>query len=603
MFDLVQKNKTAVQVVLGLVSLGLVVGVGVGGYSAFQDGENFLAKVDGVRITEREYAEATKKQPVPDDMKPMVIDELVQRQLLLNEAQSLHMTVTAANLRELIAADKSFQTDGKFDPALYKDFLSKRGITAEDFEREQAENLSQWRLVGAIVQSGMISGATQERMKKILGERREVQLAKVGAEEFLKAVTVSDVEIKQYYDGHAAEFKVPEQVKLEYVLFTPADMPAMQLSDAEVQKYYDEHKQEISKEERKARHILLLAPQDATPAQKAELKKQAEALLAEIKQAPARFADVAKLKSQDPASAKNGGELDWYGRGAGLVKSFEDAMFALSKGQISNVIESQYGFHIIKLDDVRTKTLADARPEIEERLKSQKMQTAFQAQAEKFNDMVYQQADSLKPAADAFKLQIRKSDWFGREGGKERELASPKIVEAAFSDDVLKKKHNSEAIEVAPGALVAVRVVEHKPEQVSPLAEANSKIAEKLRFEKAVKKAQEEGALRLKALQSGQNPQLKWEASQEVMRGGRQQIQDAQLKEIFRAQTDKLPGYVGGEQKDQGFVIYKVVKVTPAEAPVTEVLQNMTMATLNHYLESLRKAAKVEIKPLASKRD
>lgn len=609
MFDLVQKNKTTVQVVLALVSLGLVVGFGLSGYSAFQDGGQYLAKVGGMHITERDLAEAAGNQTLSDEMKPGVIEQLVQRQLLSDEAQALRLTVSTEAMRELIAGIPAFQIEGKFDAKRYKELLEQQRLTPEGFEQKVRRDLTLRQLTGGIAQAGFTSLAMQERMEKLLGERREVQVAHVSTQDFLKSVVVTDAETKQYYDAHAAEFKTPELVKLEYVVLSQSSLAmAQQVSDAEVQKYFDEHKAEIAKEERKARHILLSFSKETKPEQKAELKKQADALLAEVKQNPARFADIAKLKSQDPGSAAQGGDLGWFSRGM-MVKAFEDVVFGLNKGKISGVVESEFGFHIIKLDESRVKALADAKPEIEERLRTQKAQAAFQSQSEKFNEIVYQQADSLKPAADAFNLSIRKSGWISREGSRDLELSSPKIAEAAFSDDVLKKKHNSEVLEVAQGVMTAIRVVEHKPEQVPKLAEVSENIVGKLRLEKAVKQAQEAGLARLKAVQAGQDADLKWEPTQEVMRVGGQQVQEAQLKAIFATSPDKLPAYVGGEQKDQGFIIYKVGKVVPAPALAPEARQRMvdTLAqmygqvALTSYMDALRKQGKVEYRTVQPK--
>ncbi|MDR3410131.1 MAG: peptidylprolyl isomerase [Formivibrio sp.] len=611
MFDLVQKNKTAVQIVLGMVSFGLVVGFGLSGYSAFQQGENFLAKVGGVTITERDLAEAVSNQTVPDEMKPAVVEQLVQQKLLAEEAHALRLSIADATLRTVISTIPAFQVDGKFDSKRYMEVLDQQRMTPESFEQKLKQDLISRQLVGGISTGSFTSAAMQDRMEKLLGERREVQVSLIPATDFVKQVAVSADEIKQYYTMHSAEFKMPELVKLEYLTLSQTALAAKQdVSEAEIQKYFDEHKQDITKEERKARHILLALPKGATPAQKAELKKQAEALLVEVKKNGANFAEIAKRNSQDPGSAAQGGDLGWFSHGM-MVKAFDDAVFALNKGQISNVVESEFGFHIIKLDDVRTKTLNDAKPEIIQHLKEQKAQTAFQSQSEKLNEIVYQQADSLKPAADALHLEIHTSDWVGRQGGKETDLANPKIGEAVFSDDVLNKKHNSEPVEVAPGVMVVARVIEHKPEQVSPLTEASDKIAAQLRSEKAFKQAVEQGANHLKTLQAGQNVDLKWTQPQEVMRVGNQQMAEEQVKAIFRVPAEKLPGYVGGELKGQGYLVYKVVKVAPAIELAADARQQMkdTLAqmygqvAITGFVEALRKQIKVEYKAVTPKNE
>lgn len=604
MFDQVEKNKTAVQIVLAMVSLGLVVGFGLSGYSAFQQDESFLAKVGGTTITERDVAEAVNNQNISNEMKPAVVEQLIQQRLLSEEATNLRFNIDAASLREFIATIPEFQVAGKFDATRYKQILEQQRMTPGNFEQKITQNLIMRQLIGGVAGAGIVSLSTQERMEKLLGERRELQFAVVPAQEFVSKVTVSENEIKEYYDSHASEFKLPEQVKLEYVVLSRDELAASEVvSDQEVEKYFQEHKQEFDKEERKARHILLVFPSNATPEQKLAVREQGETLLADLRKDGNRFADLAKQKSQDPGSAAQGGDLGWFGRGM-MVKSFEDTVFSLEKNQVSSLVESEYGYHIIKLEDVRHKTLAEVKPEIVARLKQQKVQSNFQLQSEKFNEIVYQQADSLKPAADELKLTIQKSAWLGHEGGKEKELANAKIAEAVFSDDVLKSKHNSEAIEVSPGVLVAARVIEHKPEQVSPLADAHDKISSKLHEEKALKQAMDDGAARLKKLNAGESVDLKWSQSQEVVRVGNQQIPEEQLKEIFRVAPDKLPGYVGSELKGVGYLLFKVAKVSPAAAMTPEARQRMTetltqmygQVAVNAYVDSLRKQIKVEYK-------
>lgn len=497
MFDLVQKNKTAVQIVLALVSLGLIVGFGIGGYSAFNDGEPYLAKVGSTRITERELADAVGNRNVPDDMKPALVMQLVSQQLLQEMARNQRMSATDESLRELIAAIPAFQVDGKFDPKRYKELLANQQMTPEVFQERLKQDIVARQLIGGFSQAAIVSSAVQERVEKMLGERREVQMAFLGPDAFLKTVSVTDDEIKQYHEANQAEFKMPEMVKLEYLVLSQAALAAgQQVSDAEIQKFFDENKEKIGK------------------------------------------------------------------------------------------------------------PLAEVKSQIKDLLKMQKAQSAFRDKAKELNEMVYQKADSLKPAADAFNLEILKSDWVSREGAKERELSNAKIAEAIFSDDVLNKKHNSEAIEVSQGVMVAARVVQHKPEQVLPLAEVSAKIADKLKMEKAVKKAQEEGVAKLKTLQDGQGVNLAWSPVKALVRAEAHGLDDEQVKAIFRVGADKLPGYAGTEVKGKGYVFFKVAKVLPSEQLPAEGKQQMAGAlaqmygqvVLDGYLDALRKQIKVEYK-------
>lgn len=502
MFDLVQKNKTAVQVILGLVSLGLVVGFGISGYSAFHDDEPYLAKVGNSRITERELADAAGGRNVPDNQKSGVVAQLVSQQLLQEMAGNLRMSATNESVRELLASIPAFQVDGKYDANRAKELLANQQMTPETFLIRLKQDIVARQLIGGFSQGAIVSSAVQARVEKMLGERREVQVAFLGPEAFLKATSVTDDEIKQYYDANQAEFKVPEMVKLEYLVLSQAELAAgQQVADTEIQKFFDENKEKIGK------------------------------------------------------------------------------------------------------------PLAEVKSQIKDLLKMQKAQSAFRDKTKEFNEMVYQKAESLKPTAEAFKLEVLKSDWVSRKGAKERELSNAKIAEAVFSDDVLNKKHNSEALEVSPGVVVAARVVEHKPEQVLPLAEVSAKVADKLKLDKAVKKAQEEGIAKLKALQEGQGGNLAWSPVRALARTDASGLDDEQVKAIFRVGTDKLPGYAGTEIKGKGYAFFKVGKMLPSEQLPAEgkeqiagaLTQMYGQVALNGYLDALRKQIKIEFKPVTAK--
>jgi len=605
MFDFVERNRTAVQVVLGVVTLGLVIGFGVTGLNAWQGGENYLAKVGGTKITDRELNALIGNRSVPDEMKPMVIEQMVQRQLLLEDAKSQRVFLSDADLRAMMAENPAFQTDGKFDAVKYREALLQAQKTPESFEQEVRDQVVIRRMLGGLLETGLVGKAQADLLARLLSEKREVQELRFTPQQYasLKDIVPTEAEIKAYYDAHQADYKLPEGVRVEYVTLSQEQMAAaVQVSEEEIQKYFNEHKADFAAEERKISHILLMVPQDGKAEKKAEIKKQAENLLAELKKNPARFAELAKQKSQDPGSAANGGALGgWIKRDGQMVKPFEDASFTLAKGVISDLVETQYGFHIIKVDDVRSKQLADAKAEIEQKLKAQKAQARFQSQQEKLGELVYQQADSLKPAADELKLKIEQSGWINRKAADDPKFSAPKLLEAVFSDDVLKKKHNTEAVEVAPGVLIAARVIEHKPEQIQPLASVSAGIADKLKKEKALKRANDEGAAKIKALQAGSEAGVTWGKPLQVQRVDPQGLNQALLRGIFQVDAAKVPAYVGGEDGPNGYVIYKVGKVLPVQATseedrlaLSEQINRVgAMAAVRAYLDGLKKEYKV----------
>ncbi|QKJ65425.1 peptidylprolyl isomerase [Deefgea piscis] len=603
MFDIVNKNKTAVTVVLGLVSLGLVVGLGLSGYTAMDDESTpYLAKVGGYTITDRHLEEAIGNQAIPDNMKPMVLEQLVRQRLLQDRAIALKLAAPDQLVRNAIMQIPAFQVDGQFNDQRYQEILASQQMTPAIFEEKMRQDIVMRQLMDGFVQTGFVSNAAMQQLNQLMAEKREVATATISAEQYLPQVTVSDAEVKKYFDAHQADYKKPEMVKVEYLLLSQSDLAAAQtVSDAEVEKYFAEHKQELAKEERRASHILIAVDKSAKAADKTAARKQAEEILAQVKANPARFAELAKQKSQDPGSAVNGGDLGFFAKGM-MVKPFDEVAFKLNKGEISNLVETDFGFHIIQLNDVKSTSLADVKPSVVEKLKQQKTQSQFPAQIEKFTELVYQQSNSLKPTADALKLAVKQSDWLTRSNAADPLLGNPKMIEAIYSDDVLKAKHNSEALELAPGQWVSARVLEYKPASTQSLLEVTPMITAKLKQEKALALAQADGAKKLAALQAGQVENLAWGPAQAFTRVAVEGVSDANLKAIFKANTSKLPAYVGGAVPGRGYVIYKVIKAIDAPALSAEdqfrMQENLAkmygQVEMSAFIDAIRKDVKVK---------
>lgn len=290
-------------------------------------------------------------------------------------------------------------------------------------------------------------------------------------ENYVAKVKLEDGAAKKFYDENTEQFRTPDQAKVEYVVLTPESL-AVEVSEAEIKAWYDGHKERYQQpEERRASHILIAAEKLG----KDKARQKAEEVLREVQAKPAAFAELARKHSDDPGSASQGGDLGFFGRGM-MVKPFEDATFALRDGEVSGIVESDFGFHIIKLTGqhvAREKPLAEVRGEIERELKSSAVARKFAEAAESFSNMVYEQSDSLQPVAEQFKLKIQRSDWIGREANPAAGvLGNAKLLAAVFSDDTIQNKRNTEAVEVAQNTLVAARIAEYQPASVQPLAGA-----------------------------------------------------------------------------------------------------------------------------------
>jgi peptidyl-prolyl cis-trans isomerase D len=276
------------------------------------------------------------------------------------------------------------------------------------------------------------------------------------------------------------------------------------VDDAEVKKFYDENASKFQgNEQRRASHILIGFGVNASAEQKQAAKAKAEELLAAVKKNPKSFEELAVKNSQDPGSATKGGDLGSFGRGA-MVKPFEDAAFAMKVGDVSNLVESEFGYHIIKLTEItgQSSDFESLKPQIKGELIFQKAQAAFTEKAESFSNTVYEQSDSLLPAAKTFGGQVQISDWSTREDIS-KFFKSDKIVDAVFSAESLKDRRNTEAVEISPNNLLSARVLDYKPATPKTFDEVKAGIESLLKLEAAAKLAVAKGEAALKSLQQG----------------------------------------------------------------------------------------------------
>jgi peptidyl-prolyl cis-trans isomerase D len=387
-----------------------------------------------------------------------------------------------------------------------------------------------------------------------------------------------------------------------------------QVSDAEVKAWYESHQDRYTQaEERRASHILILADKDAKPEVVKAAEDKANDLLAQVKKNPSDFAKIAKQNSQDPGSASAGGDVGVVARGA-MVKPFEDSVFALKEGQISDLVRTDYGFHIIRLSSVkpaRIKPLADVKAEIVAELKSQAAAKKYAEAAEQFTNTVYEQADSLKPVIEQFGLQAQQSPWLAK--GRQVPGMNEKMQAALFSDDAIKNKRNTEAVEVAPNTLMAARVIEHKPAALLPLEQVQAQIETKLKRDEAAKLAAADAEARLAKLNAGDASAATWSNSRSIARAGAQGISGPALRAVFAVKADKLPAYASASSLDGTTTLVRISKVklfeagdkddAKAAALRQQYEQLATEADFTAWLASLRERYKVVVnqKALAAK--
>ncbi len=578
-----------------------------------------VAEVDGDRITVQEYdnavqnlryrlqAEGQTDPALLDDpgLRRALLDELIRQRLLGQEARGAGLTLSDASLGKYIMELPEFQREGQFSQERYDQVLAQNRLTPTQFEDRMRGDLLVQKVGDGVAAAAFLSSSQFESIARIERQQREVSVARIPADGFLGQVTVSEEQIREYYEKNQERFRLPEQVRIEFVLFSANNLiPTMQVTEEEMRKFYEDNAAELQgDEQRRASHILISFGVAADEAAKQAARAKAEQVLAEVRQNPGAFAELAKKYSQDPGSAEGGGDLGVFGRGA-MVKPFEDAVFGLRPGEISGIVESEFGYHIIKLTEVMGQRYSfdDLKAKIRAELLYQKALARFTEQADHFSNLVYEQFDSLKPAAEALGLQVQTSPLMSRAEAT-RFFKNDKMVNAIFSDAVLKEGRNTEAVEVAPNTLMSARVVEHKPSKARALDEVKTDVESILRLEQANELASKKGAELLAALRAGEQPAgLTWADAVTVDRVNSQGLGADVVQQAFRADAGKLPAYAGLTGRD-GYTLIRIGAVdTPEmydEDEVRLVRDDIQRAQADEYLAaylaSLRGKAEIRI--------
>jgi peptidyl-prolyl cis-trans isomerase D len=415
-------------------------------------------------------------------------------------------------------------------------------------------------------------------MAAILGETRVVRALVLTPQSFAAQVKTDDAAVSAYYKANAARFKAPETVKLAYAILSQDQLAqGLTVTPQEVQQYYQQHQAEFGAEQRRASHILLTLPKGAPAQEQQRVKAEAEALLKQLQANPSSFAQLARSRSQDPGSAVKGGDLGFFARGA-MVKPFDDAVFAMKPGQISGLVKSDYGYHIIRLDQVKQPDLEAVKPQVEQRLRQQKAASTFRSKVESLTELAYQQGDSLKGVADALKLTVQQSDWISRaKPANDPVLSNPKVLAAAFSSDVLQHKHNSEPIDLGNNTMVVVRVTDHQPAHQPKLDEVRDVIKAELISAEGAKLAAARGQALLAALKSGKGSEASnWSPAHPVSRQNSSNLPEADMRAVFAADIGKLPAFAGVKHDTGEYVIYRVDQVMAAPAATPEQRQQLS---------------------------
>lgn len=585
-----------------------------------QAGNNLsIAKVNGYKIALPEYnraienvrnrimSEGKKVDPAMFDsfeFKESVIDGLITKQLLNNDIKKSRFRITDQQLSQYIIGMPEFQKDGKFSQEIYDKVLQNNQLTPKKFEESIRNDLLIQQVRDGLQKLTFIPPNNLAETLKATSQQREISIAEFKTKEYMTKANIAEKDMQAFYDQNKSKFLAPEQVKAEFVVFSLANiLPTINVTEDEIKSFYKANADKYqNQQQREASHILIAASKNAPPAEKAKAKAKAEDVLNQVRKNPKQFEELATKYSQDPESAKKGGDLGSFGRGM-MVKPFDDAVFSMKVNEISNIVESDFGYHIIKL----TKIIVEGggfdamRPQIKAELIYQKGQEKFAALAEEFSNKVYEQSSSLDAVSKRFNLPIQKTDWISRKDS-DKFFKNEALMSALYSKESIKDHRNTEAIEVTPNNLISARVVDYKAQSTKPFADVKKNIEDYLKFESAKKMVASEGEAALKSLTDASR-KIDWQPATLVDRKNTKGLSDAVVNHAYKMPTDKLPSYSGFIDGNNGYVIVKVNKVSfpndsneeNKQAFASDYSEALSAEYLSAYLKGLKAKASVSV--------
>ena len=628
MFDFIRKHTKITMGLLFVLIVPSFVLFGLDGYSQSKDKSAVVAKVDGLEILQSEWDKAHAveadrlKASMPSlDHKMLdtpqaryaTLERLVRDRVMAAAASKSKLNISDQRLARELQSNPEIATlrrpDGTLDMERYRQLLGSQGMSPEMFESNVRADLSTRQILAGVTGSGFASNTAADVALNAFFEKREIQIARFLSADYAAKLSPTDAELEQFYKTNASLFQAPEQASIEYLVFDIESIKkSIVVSEADLKVYYDQNIQRLSgKEERRASHILIASPQSAPAADRQKAKLKATELVALVKKSPDTFADVARTNSQDPGSAPTGGDLDFFARDA-MVKPFSDAAFAMKKGDISDVVESEFGYHIIKLTDIKApkqRTFEEMKPELEQDVKKQQAQKKFLETAEGFTNAVYEQADTLKPTAERLNLEIKTAVGVTRnlKPGAAGVLANTKFLNASFAPDAVEKKRNTLAIEVGSNQLVSGRITQYTPARTLPLAEVKDSVRQRWLAMRGAEDARKDGIAKLAAFKAAPATAVTPE-TMIVSRDKPEKLPPQVVDAALRADPAALPSWVGVDLGQQGYVIVRVNKIVPQqERPVAAVKQERdqyaqwwTTAESLAYYNTLKARFKTDIK-------
>lgn len=592
--------------------------------------KSLVAEVNGVELSERDFQTLVRQRKqqlhnmfkdqdidlsfMDAQIKKNVLEQMIEEQVLLQSAHNAGMRIGDNLLVRKIHGIPAFQENDAFSQARYEQLLSSNGMSKQKFEIDMrnATLLEQLRL--GVANSAFITDYDKQQRARLEKQERLLSYVIIPANRFKADVEISDADVDAYYNKNAARYMTDEKVSVEYVEFSQADLADINIKEESIKEAYEANKDKFkSKIEWKARHILIEAGSDATDEEVKEAEKQAQDLLAKIN-AGSSFEELAKKFSDDFGSKKSGGDLGWFGANT-MVKPFEDAVKSMKIGDVTTApVKTQFGFHLIKLEDIKPEVVRpfeDVREQLLAELKKERAESAFYGQGEQFANLAFENPNSLEVLTKTLNLKSKTTELFSNTGSQDKDsiASNPKVVKAAFSDAVLKDGYNSEVIQIGKQHIVVLRLKDHKPAKAKPLDEVKDEIVATLTKERIQKKAETLGKKLLTEIKDNVDilkdyDDLNWSAAIWVGRDDTT-VPKAIVSEAFKlgkVENDRAI-YEGIELDNQDYALLALLGVKDgkedSEADVKKLEQAIGDNEFKQFVASLK--AKAEIKDHSKK--
>ncbi len=608
----------AAQVILALIVIPFAL-FGIDSYLNQASNNVSIAKVNGYKILLPEYnraienirnrivSEGKKVDPLMFDsfeFKESVVDGLITKQLLNNDIRESKFKISDQQLSQYIFGMPEFQKDGKFSQELYDNVLKNNQLTPNKFEESIRKDLLIQQVRDGLQKLTFIPPNNLSETLKATSQQREISVAEFKTKDYMTKANIAEKDMQAFYEQNKSKFLAPEQVKAEFVVFSLANiLPSISVTEDEIKTFYKTNSDKFqNQQQREASHILLATSKNAPPAEKAKVKAKADDILSQIRKSPKEFEVLARKFSQDPESAKKGGDLGAFGRGM-MVKPFDDAVFSMKVNEVSNIVESDFGYHIIKLTKITGEGVGYdvIKTQIKGELIYQKGQEKFAALAEEFSNKVYEQSSSLDMVSKKFNLPIQKTDWISR-SDTEKFFKNEALMSALFSKESIKDRRNTEAIEVTPNNLISARIIEYKSQSTKPFDDIKKNVEDYLRFEAAKKMVISLGEVALKSV-ADPSQKIIWEPAGFVDRKNSKGLSEAIINHTYKMPTEKLPSYSGFVDGNNGYVIVKVSKVAfpndnneeNKRAFTLDYTEALSYEYLSAYLKGLKARANVSV--------